>query len=75
MNDNETPFKATKYDILVAEQGRDGKTYWHRVGVAFPNTKTSGLTVRLYGQPGTFIIKESQKPTSQAALENEDTPF
>jgi hypothetical protein len=67
MTDNETKTKATKYDVLVSETGRDGKTYWHRVGVAFPNTRSLGMTFRFFGKPTSYVIMESQRPAANAA--------
>ena len=29
----------TRYDLLSPRKGRDDKTYWHKVGAAFPRDK------------------------------------
>lgn len=42
---------ADRYDLKVARQGRDGKTYWTKVGVMFPMKERDGFNITLEALP------------------------
>jgi hypothetical protein len=42
---------ADRYDLKVARQGRDGKTYWTKVGVMFPMRERDGFNITLEALP------------------------
>ena len=71
----------TVFDVMIAEEGKNGKTYWHNLGVAFPLSKTNGLSLKLHMFPGLRLkIMESIRPVGAARVSREeataeDTPF
>jgi len=42
---------ADRYDLKVARQGRDGKTYWTKIGVMFPMRERDGFNISLEAFP------------------------
>ena len=38
---------ADRFDIIAAVKGRDDKSYWTKIGVAFPSRKGSGFSIFL----------------------------
>jgi hypothetical protein len=42
---------ADRYDLKVARQGRDGKTYWTKIGVMFPMRERDGFNITLEAIP------------------------
>ena len=51
-------------DVLNPVEGKDGKTYWTRVGVAFLSKSGDSMTVLLDQLPlnGKLVIKDPRKP-------------
>lgn len=41
----------TRYDACVGRKGKDGKTYWTKIGSAFPSKQGDGLNVVLDALP------------------------
>lgn len=78
--------KATRLDAMSARE-KDGKTYWNRVGVAFPAKQGPGWTVFLDSVPapvdGQYKImlmepkpRDGGKPASpQNGGPDDDIPF
>jgi len=42
---------ATHYRLVTARQGRDGKTYWTKIGVMFPMKDRDGFNISLEALP------------------------
>jgi hypothetical protein len=42
---------ADRYELKVARLGRDGKTYWTKVGVMFPMKERDGFNITLEALP------------------------
>ena len=42
---------ADRYDLKVARQGKDGKTYWTKIGVMFPMRERDGFNITLEALP------------------------
>jgi hypothetical protein len=42
---------ADRYDLKVARQGKDGKTYWTKIGVMFPMRERDGFNITLEAIP------------------------
>jgi hypothetical protein len=42
---------AERYDLKVARQGKDGKTYWTKIGVMFPMRERDGFNITLEAIP------------------------
>ena len=42
---------AGRYDLKVARQGKDGKTYWTKIGVMFPMKERDGFNITLEALP------------------------
>jgi hypothetical protein len=42
---------ADRYDLKVARTGRDGKTYWTKIGVMFPMKERDGFNITLEALP------------------------
>jgi len=40
-----------RYDIITARPGKDGKTFWHRVGTMFPAREGNGFAIKLDSLP------------------------
>jgi len=32
-----------RYDMCIPRSGKDGKTFWHKIGVAFPSKSETGF--------------------------------
>ena len=41
---------ATRYNVIVARPGKDDKTFWHRIGTAWPRD-SGGVSVTLDSLP------------------------
>lgn len=41
----------TRYDVSSPRAGKDGKTFWHRIGTAFPAKDGDGMNVVLESLP------------------------
>lgn len=39
-----------RYDVMTAREGKDGKTYWTRIGVMFP-AKSGGFSISFEALP------------------------
>jgi len=42
---------ADRYDLKTARTGRDGKTYWTKIGVMFPMREKDGFSITLEALP------------------------
>ena len=42
---------ADRYDLKVARKGKDGKTYWTKIGVMFPMRERDGFNITLEALP------------------------
>ena len=42
---------AQRYDLVTPREGKDGKTYWTKVGVAFPSKDGVGFSLSLEAYP------------------------
>lgn len=42
---------ASHYRLVTARQGRDGKTYWTKIGVMFPMKDRDGFNISLEALP------------------------
>ncbi len=56
------------YNILVAEETKDGKTYWHTIGAAWPAKEGDGFDCKLKSLPlgNSFIIRAPREENSDA---------
>jgi hypothetical protein len=73
--------KRQRLDAIVGREGKDGDTYWTKLGVAFP-TKIGHWEVRLDAmlapvgeQRFRFLLVEPDKRKGDAAPEGEEIPF
>lgn len=41
----------TRYDLIVPREGREGKTFFTKIGVAFPNKDGKGFTLSFEALP------------------------
>lgn len=71
---------ATRYDVCVSEQGKDGKTYYTTIGTAFPSDK-GHISIKLKAHPiGGEMVLFPAKPklaggNGGGGRDSEDTPF
>ena len=42
---------ADRYDLKTARKGKDGKTYWTKIGVMFPMRDRDGFSISLEALP------------------------
>lgn len=40
-----------RYDVMTAREGKDGKTYWTKIGVMFPNRNGGGFSIAFEALP------------------------
>lgn len=80
-SENQEQKRPTVFDVVIAEEAKNGNTYWRTVGVAFPLSSGSGLSLKLHMFPELrFFVKESlrssngQRPTKETNP-GEDIPF
>lgn len=71
---------AKYYEVSVPRAGKDGKTFWRRIGTAFPAKSGEGMNVELDALPLTdkegrcsFIIRAPQE--KPAAVQVSDAPL
>jgi hypothetical protein len=66
----------TVFDVMIAEEGKNGRTYWQNIGVAFPLTNGSkGLSLKLHMFPGLRVfVMESIRPVGAAKHNRENDP-
>lgn len=71
---------AKYYEVSVPRAGKDGKTFWRRIGTAFPAKQGEGMNVELDALPLTdkdgrcsFIIRPPQEKPAAVAVS--DTPL
>ena len=81
-NNNSPKTPTVLFDVVVAEDSKNGNTYWHKAGVAFPLLNGApGLRMKLDLYPGVrFYIKESLRSTGNLNAEvetenSEEAPF
>ena len=70
----------TVFDVMIADEASNGRTYWRNVGAAFPLTNGSpGFSMKLHMFPNLrMIVKESIRPVGAAkanANNTEGPPF
>ncbi len=51
---------ADRYDLKTARTGRDGKTYWTKIGVMFPMRDRDGFNISLEAMPLQSINEQGQ---------------
>jgi hypothetical protein len=51
---------ADRYDLKTARTGRDGKTYWTRIGVMFPMRDRDGFNITLEAMPLQSMNEQGQ---------------
>jgi hypothetical protein len=58
MSEDETPRKPT-HDVLAAREGKNGKTYYYKIGSAFEHGDNEGFTCDVAANPtnGRFIMR------------------
>ncbi len=63
------------FNILVSEEGNDGKIYYHKIGVAFPAKSGEGFDCKLNSLPinNGFIIRPPFEDEDNKAEEQADT--
>lgn len=81
---------AKYYEVTVPRSGKDGKTFWRRIGTAFPAKNGEGVNVELDALPLTdkdgrcsFIIRPPQEKAATAQMSdallsqqlNDDMPW
>ena len=66
------------YDVLISEQGKDGKKYWTRLGVGFPGSKGGRpyISCKLGSLPidGTFVLMEREERSERDERSGPATP-
>ncbi len=63
---------ASRMDVLTVEEGKDGKSFWYRVGVAFEAKHGDGWDVKLAALPvnGKLFLR-APKPKGEPQREPE----
>jgi hypothetical protein len=51
---------ADRYDLKTARTGRDGKTYWTKIGVMFPMRDRDGFNITLEAMPLQTMNEQGQ---------------
>jgi hypothetical protein len=51
---------ADRYDLKTARTGRDGKTYWTKIGVMFPMRDRDGFNITLEAMPLQSMNEQGQ---------------
>lgn len=67
-----------RLDVLVARKGKDDKTYWTRIGVAFPTKTGGGWNVYLDALPldgKLTLFPPKPKEGAKQDLDDEIPPF
>jgi hypothetical protein len=60
---------ADRYDLKVARQGKDGKTWWTKIGVMFPMRDRDGFNITLEALPLQTLNDQGQLECRIAAWE------
>jgi hypothetical protein len=71
---------ADRYDVCVPREGKEGKTYWTKIGTAWPSKQGDGLNIVLEALPlgakmSCFPVKDRDakpQPKQQADTFNDD---
>jgi hypothetical protein len=73
--------KTKKFDVVTAHSYGDGKTMWHKIGVAFPGRGKSEMNIKLHSLPipnddGEIWLNlfESEEYTPRKREEDKRTP-
>ena len=45
---------ADRYDLKLGHEGKDGRTYWDKVGAVFKHNSGDGLTIKI--NPGVALV-------------------
>lgn len=71
-----------RYDVMHARKGKDGKAYWTRCGVAFPNKAGTGFNITLNylpapisGEGYQFAMMPYKPKESETDHSHTDAPF
>ena len=51
---------ADRYDLKTARTGKDGKTYWTKIGVMFPMRDRDGFNITLEAMPLQSMNEQGQ---------------
>lgn len=70
MDDEEQPKKPT-HDVLAAREGKNGRTYYYRIGAAFEHEDKQGFTADTVASPnnGRFILRSVEERIAEAKKE------
>ncbi len=65
---------STVFDVMVAEEAKNGKTYWHNIGVGFSLANGApGLSLKLQMFPALRIfVKERIRSTDATKIQQQD---
>lgn len=76
MADDDNPKKMPTHDVLAAREGKNGKTYYHRIGAAFEHEDQEGFTGEMAALPtnGRFIMRSVKERLEEARSQDEERP-
>ncbi len=63
---------ATHYRLVTARQGRDGKTYWTKIGVMFPMKDRDGFNISLEALPLMSMNDQNEMECRVVAFDGTD---
>ena len=63
---------ADRYDLSVPIPGKDGKTFWHRIGTMFPQKNGKGYAIMLNSIPAPQVQNNGENGWRIMAFEASD---
>jgi len=75
MDDDETPKRPT-HDVLAAREGKNGRTYYYKIGAAFEHEDKEGFTGEVAANPtnGRFIMRPVKERIEELKSEKSERP-
>ncbi|MBO6516064.1 MAG: hypothetical protein JJ975_05900 [Bacteroidia bacterium] len=65
--------KEEAFVAVVASEGKDGKTYWHSLGRAFPNKAKDGSFLLNIPSMNIVVMKQKEKPQNASSANGQPT--
>ena len=74
--DEESAPKRPTHDVLAAREGKNGRTYYYKIGAAFEHEDKEGFTGDVAAMPtnGRFIMRTVKERLEEAKSQKEERP-
>lgn len=75
MGEDEAPKRPT-HDVLAAREGKNGRTYYYKIGAAFEHEDKEGFTGDVAAMPanGRFIMRTVKERIEELKSQKEERP-